>query len=137
MLQNGPIMLCFNSFKFVHYAPVLSYSAPTDFVYARIMLTPAYNNNRRRVFSRGGIERAGFREAIVRSAHVRRRVKQKQSALEDYVERAVMMQYTNCSHSIQFFVDYARAFFYYAPLSRYALTSYYAQNYASIICQGA
>ena len=42
--------------------------------------------------SRGGIERAGLNEASVHSAHVRRR---KQSALEDYAEKAVMMQYTN------------------------------------------
>ena len=38
--------------------------------------------------------------------------------------------------SIQFFEDYARAFLYNAELCLYALTSYYAQNYASIIRQG-
>ena len=72
MLQNGSIMLCFNSFKFVYYAPALSYSAPTDFVYARIMLTQRvlYIIIISLVLARG-IERAGLREA---SAHVRRRV---------------------------------------------------------------
>ena len=48
---------------------------------------------------RRGIERAGLHEASVHSARVRRIVnqdEQKQSALEDYAERAVMMQYSNC-----------------------------------------
>ena len=64
---------------------------------------------------------------------------QKQSALEDYVERAVMMQYTNCVVTLSvntIFVDYTLGFFYYAPLCLYALTSYHAQNYANIIRQG-
>ena len=62
-------------------------------------------------------------------------------ALENYAERAVKMQNNIlCSHSLSqySFVDYAQImfFFYYAPLCLYALTSYYAQNYASIIRQG-
>ena len=61
-------------------------------------------------------------------------------ALENYAERAVKMQNNIlCSHSLSqySFVDYAQImfFFYYAPLCLYALTSYYAQNYASIIRQ--
>ena len=39
ILKNGPIMLCFICFKYLYYAPLLFYSAPTDFLYVRIMLT--------------------------------------------------------------------------------------------------
>ena len=89
MLQNGPIMLCFNSFKSLYYAPVLSYSAPTDFVYARIILTQrTYNCPAETRLLARGIEGAGLREAGVHSAHVRRR-RTEATALEDYVERVV------------------------------------------------
>ena len=44
-----------------------------------------------------------------------------------------MMQYNNCVVTLTFFVDYARVFFYYAPLCLFALTFYYAL--CSKLCQ--
>ena len=46
-----------------------------------------------------------------------------------------MMQYNNQSQ-FEFFCRLCPDFFYYAPLCLYALASYNAQNYASIIRQG-
>ena len=89
MLQNGPIMLCFSCSKNLYYASVWSYSAPTDFVYARIML-----NQRTHIILQPRGAKPSNKEDGPGGwpTQVGRRViqhEQKQSALEDYAERAV------------------------------------------------
>ena len=60
-----------------------------------------------------------------------------QSALEDYVETALIATVTSNVHVLNDdFFDNAPKMFYYASICYYAFNVYYAQNYASRIRQG-
>ena len=58
---------------------------------------------------------------------------QQQSALEDYINSSYDAIQQLVTYTI---LNMLMFFSYYAPLCLYALTSYYARNYASIIRQG-